>query len=632
MALALGLGAVSSPERVTASDDTITTVLRPGLNLAGWIGSAASVEAIFDDIPELDLVYAWDAENQWFVWAVRTDTGVVGNLHMLSPGMGLWLSIAGEQPVSWTRPALREASASSLRQGWNLVAWTGEDGAPATDALRDLDAILTSSADASGREPTSLTRGSALWLNVSAARHWQQPSSDPVADVQAGVEPTLEFLTPVSLEREAEVRALITDVVEFFDDRRVGRVPGLTIRWGDPQRSGCSGRYFRSENAISMSDCTAIFAHEYVHAIQDYLNSDDLYVPHWFSEGSADLWALIYHDYVGADSYTYHFRSIVLELGRGEGFIRSHSEVGFYHSWHARVHLMAKMHGAGVVFDFYRRLSGAGDWQEAFRQSMGMTILEFNVEFAEYALDAPLPREGCPLAPLRPAIESQSDQQEVCTRIAGTVADLTGNPRADVRVVAIRDLLRIGSVNAASTVTGEDGSFSLAVPEGRYWLWLEPQIGQASGLAFVGESGFALHSSEARAFDATGTDIAGITVSSGLVRGIARGSDGAPLSTVAIFLHEVGVPWAVGAGWVFTGSPWSGDGKKTGQFGRLVPPGTYELRVECPDGSDGWYGGENELVSDRSQAARIVIRDADVAGIVINLPFTEGGSGPRSCT
>ena len=78
LALLIGSVLFSSPERATASDDTVTTVLQPGLNLAGWTGSAASIDAIFDEVPELDLAYAWDAENQWFVWAVPTDSGVLG--------------------------------------------------------------------------------------------------------------------------------------------------------------------------------------------------------------------------------------------------------------------------------------------------------------------------------------------------------------------------------------------------------------------------------------------------------------------------------------------------------------------------------------------------------------------------
>lgn len=177
--LTVGLGA---PARLAhAEDDTVTTRLQPGLNLAGWTQSAASVEAIFDEIRELELVYAWDADRQRFRWAGRLDSDVLGDLHTLTPGMGLWLFLTGDQPTNWTRAVVAQAGASSLLPGWNLVAWTGEEAAPRSDALRDLSEILTSVADDTGAAPSLLARGSAYWLHVSAPKMWEQP--DPLPTV-----------------------------------------------------------------------------------------------------------------------------------------------------------------------------------------------------------------------------------------------------------------------------------------------------------------------------------------------------------------------------------------------------------------------------------------------------------------
>ena len=73
--VAIGLGLFSTLGTAVAdSGETVTTELQPGLNLAGWTEAEASVEAIFDAIPELELVYAWDAENQRFRWAARVDS------------------------------------------------------------------------------------------------------------------------------------------------------------------------------------------------------------------------------------------------------------------------------------------------------------------------------------------------------------------------------------------------------------------------------------------------------------------------------------------------------------------------------------------------------------------------------
>ena len=136
LALTIGLGLFSPPERVTASDDTVTTVLQPGWNLAGWTEAEANVEAIFDDIPRLAVAYAWDADFQRFRLAMRNDPAGLGDLQRLAPGMGLWLFLTGNEPVSWTRPMVSSAGIARLHPGWNLVVWAGEDGAPARDAPR----------------------------------------------------------------------------------------------------------------------------------------------------------------------------------------------------------------------------------------------------------------------------------------------------------------------------------------------------------------------------------------------------------------------------------------------------------------------------------------------------------------
>ena len=181
LVLAIGPALFASPRSALAADDTVTTVLQPGLNLAGWTVDEASIEAIFDDIPALDLVYAWDADDQWFRWAARTDTGVLGDLRTLTPGMGLWLSITGREPVTWRRPIVIQAADASLGEGWNIAVWVGEDGIGTSEALQDIDHILTAVQDADGRKPGLLRRGEAFWLKVSAPREWWQPATEAPA-------------------------------------------------------------------------------------------------------------------------------------------------------------------------------------------------------------------------------------------------------------------------------------------------------------------------------------------------------------------------------------------------------------------------------------------------------------------
>ncbi|MXZ89232.1 MAG: hypothetical protein F4081_08630 [Dehalococcoidia bacterium] len=233
LVLATGTALFSSPQRVAASDDTVTTVLQPGWNLAGWTEVEASIEAIFEDIPELQVVYAWDADFQRFRLAVRTDPSGLGDLPRLTPGMGLWLFLAGDEPVTWARPITAEAAYAPLREGWNLVVWAGEDGIRTREVLRDIDDILETALDADGRWPLHLTKGEVYWLNLTGSREWNQVYQPP----------QIEFLAAFSQEKQDRVRAHVDDVVAYFSQRVGIRVPGVLVRYGDPEQAGCRGYY-----------------------------------------------------------------------------------------------------------------------------------------------------------------------------------------------------------------------------------------------------------------------------------------------------------------------------------------------------------------------------------------------------
>jgi hypothetical protein len=272
LVLAIGLALFASPRPVAAeSDDTVTTVLQPGLNLAGWTEEAAPVETIFERIPELLMVYSWDADFQRFRLAVRADPDGFGDLRMLTPGMGLWLWIAGDEPVTWTRPLVRSTSGSQLHAGWNLVVWAGEDRAVARDVLADIDDILELAADGQGRALRTLNRGQAFWVDLSSGgRNWDQLYEPP----------RIEFVSSLPPQQEQEVRDHIDDVVAYYFQRLGFRVPGVTVRYADPELFGCSGNY--RAPVINMTDCLKIFAHEYVHAIQQHLTAGGRHPPLWF--------------------------------------------------------------------------------------------------------------------------------------------------------------------------------------------------------------------------------------------------------------------------------------------------------------------------------------------------------------
>ena len=104
----LVLASGMTPARTTAASEeapearTVATVLYPGWNLVGWLGSEALVTDLFDAIPTLQQVSDWDAEDGAYRHAVRHR---YDELPTVKPGAGLWLRLRGDATVEWTCPA-----------------------------------------------------------------------------------------------------------------------------------------------------------------------------------------------------------------------------------------------------------------------------------------------------------------------------------------------------------------------------------------------------------------------------------------------------------------------------------------------------------------------------------------------
>ena len=93
------------------------------------------IASFFDDVPQAELVQAWDAAAPRYRLAARNG---LGTLRTLSPGAGLAIRIGGAQKVDWIRPQLQPRSIIQLVWGWRFVAWSGAEGtalAVATDCI-----------------------------------------------------------------------------------------------------------------------------------------------------------------------------------------------------------------------------------------------------------------------------------------------------------------------------------------------------------------------------------------------------------------------------------------------------------------------------------------------------------------
>ena len=227
--LSAGLAAAQEPPGAESG-----TRLEPGLNLVGWVGEPTPVSQLFQQIPRLEAIWAWDAELRDWIVAAPGAPEWLGGLGRVTAGMGLRMQLGGDQPYHWQRSTEPTRGLVKLRTGWNLVAWSGADGAAIGDvakgigwslrSVRRWDAasqqwvtwtspertaqvIANTSADAT---IPGIRRGEALWIEVARAVNWLQPTD---------ILPRLVFSRGASHELQTRVREDLKSVLAFFRDQ-----------------------------------------------------------------------------------------------------------------------------------------------------------------------------------------------------------------------------------------------------------------------------------------------------------------------------------------------------------------------------------------------------------------------------
>ena len=234
--LSAGLaGAQDPPETATV------TRLEPGLNLVGWVGETTPVSQLFREIPRLEAIWAWDAELRDWIVAAPGAPEWLGGLGRVTAGMGLRMQLGGDQPYLWRRSTEPTRGLVKLRTGWNLVAWSGADGAAIGDVVKGIgwslrtvrrwDAanqqwvtwtspersaqVLANTGADQGRgdeeaEAVSIRRGEAFWIEVARAVNWLQPTE---------ILPRLVFPGGASTALQARVREDLQAVLSFYRDQ-----------------------------------------------------------------------------------------------------------------------------------------------------------------------------------------------------------------------------------------------------------------------------------------------------------------------------------------------------------------------------------------------------------------------------
>ncbi len=594
-----------------------TTTLRPGWNLAGWTAEETDAGALFDVIPALEAVSGWDAGTQSFERATRGDPAGAGDLTTIAPGMGLWLRLSGEEPVTWTRPAAPAGGFVSLQPGWNLVAWAGRDGAAPEDAFAFLGEDLLAAAawesvagefrryyPGAPSEVNTLRRlelGEALWLKVGAARRWLQPGA---------AAPAVEFVSYFSPEQRETLQVALDDIVAYFAERLGIAIPGLTVRFGDDSvqsggayRPGNRTIYMRSYTHIMSPTYNSVLAHEYGHAAQHYLAGPDGWGPVWLYESVATHWAAQYQHLSGRSQYSEYISEVIASTRQGntplqEGETRAGLSRLQGKSGQLAVDWLVDLAGADSLRYYFSLRSLGETWQDSFREAFGLEAHDFYPKFEEYRSR---------VAP------------SYAKRVAGVVLGPGGQPEEGVRVQYFSS--EHDAIGLYGGRTDDEGRFSWAIDGGSYfvglahgedcplpWYTTDDRIGLAVG-------------NRAR-IDVGEVDIQGLTLTLSRsrsevcreVQGVITDLEGNPRAGVYVFPLEAETARLLVSSQVIT------DG--SGTFVITIPRGHYRLQVRPPTvheefGGLGYYGGEAGLVLRRSEARLIDTGAATLPEIVI---------------
>ena len=624
LALAVGLVA-AAPTASAQGASTATTTLRPGLNLAGWTEAEADATALFEAIPRLDMAYAWDAGARRFRWAARDGSG---DLRTLTPGMGLWLALGGTARFTWMRPMLPPGGVGlvPLREGWNLVAWSGRDGIAPAEAFRGLEGVLAEAwgwdaqaqrrrhhapgVRARGNALSTLYNGSAYWLRVSGAKHWWQ------------FPPRVEFPVDVTPARQAELRVLVDGVVSFFIERYGIAVPYLTVRFTADRPASCGGSYDSRAKLIRV-DCFRPLAHEYTHAIQSYLRGHDQSgqpraytgpeVPVWITEGMANHWSGVYHASTGDRPLPEYFAGTIFpEARRTSVALQSFEIPGKFHSGDRSAHYslaylaieyLIDLTSEEELFTYYRRIFFEDDWESAFQTVFGLDVEQFYRMFEDH-------RAGN----FPPYVARDSTPQ---ANVRGTVLGPDGEPLQDVRVRGDRE----GSGRTWQAVTGPEGTFGYQAEPGAYIVsftdlppddchfgWYDGDDGLTSRgeeavLVTVGDVG--VQDIDIRLPAAPDELTATLCAR---VEGVVLGPDGEPLRGIHAQLYR---------------QDRLNEGNATdasGAFSIMVPNGSYRLSLSAGSCRLGVYGADGRRWTGVGQQPMVTVADTtDVTGIVIRL-------------
>ena len=188
------------PQNGPSSDQSAALlVLQPGWNMIGWTAAtpAAEIAAALGD--RVRVMFAFDARAQSYRRFAPGRPARINDLAEVVPGDGLLVFIKDGPGAVLPRPANGTPLVQNLREGFNLVAWTGA-AATIADAMTSLDDALVAAFwwDPGARryrtyrpdlpmfsDLAEVAPAQALWIQLDADAVWD-PAAGAPADPAAG--------------------------------------------------------------------------------------------------------------------------------------------------------------------------------------------------------------------------------------------------------------------------------------------------------------------------------------------------------------------------------------------------------------------------------------------------------------
>ena len=482
--LATGLAAAQDPPETATA-----TRLEPGLNLVSWVGGPTPVSQLFREIPQLEAIWAWDAELRDWIVAAPGAPEWLGGLGRVTAGMGLRMQLGGDEPFLWRRSTEPTRGLVKLRTGWNLVAWSGADGTAIGDVVkgigwslrtvrrwdpatqewtvwtspeRSAQVIANTGADT---EIPGVRCGEALWIEVARAVNWLQPTdllprlvfpggasqelqTRVREDLQAtlsffrdqyGIQADPDFTVYVAKNADALIDAQKDDGDEIDDSRaasiraRWSRVPG----WGGSRIVAKQSEWPDDLPVDEVPWARYHITHEYFHILQRHLSRRiDV---QWLVEGTAE-WAEHEHEVLDGgetlgDLHESHVSQITDEAPTLRSTERENAEWEYDLGWLA-INLLTTDVGTDSWVEFWRDLASTEigphlrwistpDWRTAFRRVFGAHVQGFYEVFDAWQRE-------------QAAANAATANSYNGGWIRGRVMDETGAPIAGVFVNAIR--------------------------------------------------------------------------------------------------------------------------------------------------------------------------------------------------